>query len=69
MSTESTVKIKVLFKDELVFVVYRSVQFSSGLTCVYINSWPYVYSVVTCSKSSGKWGVYVFIHAFICGIL
>ena len=53
--TESTVEIKAVYKDELIFVAYRSVNISSGRTCVYINSWPCVYSVVTCSGPSGTY--------------
>jgi len=44
-----------VYKDELVFVAYRSVNISSGLTCVYVLSWPCVYSVVTCSGPSGTY--------------
>ena len=70
--TESTVEIKAVYKDELIFVVYRSVNISSGRTCVYINSWPCVYSVVTCSGPSGTYLLHkvgsVCSHSFIPSI-
>jgi hypothetical protein len=28
---------------------------SSGLPCIFINSWPYVYSVLTCNRPSGTY--------------
>ena len=70
--TESTVEIKAVYKDELIFVAYRLVNISSGRTCVYINSWPCVYSVVTCSGSSGTYLLHkvgsVCSHSFIHSI-
>jgi len=54
--TESTVEIKAVYKDELVFVAYRSVNISSRLTCVYINIVGHVYTqFVTCSGPSGTY--------------
>ena len=69
LSTESRVEIKAVFKDELVFVAYRSLHISYGLSCVYINSWPCVYSVVTCSGPSATYLLHklgsVCSHSFI----
>ena len=58
-----------MYTDELVFVAYRSVNISSGLTCVYINIWPCVWSVVACSGPSGRYLLHkvgsVCSHSFI----
>ena len=60
---------KTVLNDELVFVAYCSLHISSGLSCVNINSWPCVYSVVTCSGPSGIYLLHkvgsVFTHSFI----
>ena len=58
-----------MYKDELDFVAYVLVNISSGLTCVYLNSWPCVQSVVTCSGPSGTYLLHkvgsVCSHSFI----
>ena len=69
--TESTVEIKAVYKDELVFVAYRSVNISSGLTCVYINIVGHVYTQLWLAADllehicCIRWGVSVVIHSFI----